>query len=174
MFDDEREHVVGVLLAKDLLGLANDPTQPFAIRDILRPVVFVPEANASTSCCANFEPAVTTSRSSSTNTAPSRAWSRSRTCSEQIVGDIDDEHDLAEEENIRRHRDERYTVKARTTIEEFNEFFALDWSGEAYDTIGVSSSTNSAICRAGARSWSTRASASRSCAPTAGECACCG
>jgi magnesium and cobalt transporter len=39
---------------------------------------------------------------------------------EQIVGEIDDEHDLLEEDNIRKHRDNRYSVKARTGLDEFN------------------------------------------------------
>lgn len=136
VFDDEREHVVGVLLAKDLLGLASDPTQPFAIRDILRPVVFVPESKRLNILLREFR-----ARRNHLAIVVDEYGAISGLVTiedvlEQIVGDIDDEHDLAEEENIRRHRDERYTVKARTTIEEFNDYFALDWSGEGYDTIG--------------------------------------
>jgi len=136
VFDHEQEHVVGVLLAKDLLGLAIDPTQPFDIRDILRPVVFVPESKRLNILLREFR-----ARRNHLAVVVDEYGAISGLVTiedvlEQIVGDIDDEHDLAEEENIRRHRDERYTVKARTTIEEFNDYFDLDWSDDAYDTVG--------------------------------------
>ena len=136
VFDHEREHVVGVLLAKDLLMLAVDPTQSFDIRDILRPVSFVPESKRLNILLREFR-----ARRNHLAVVVDEYGGISGLVTiedviEQIVGDIDDEHDLAEEDNIRRHRDERYTVKARTTLEEFNEAFGLDWTASDYETIG--------------------------------------
>jgi magnesium and cobalt transporter len=136
VFDHEREHVLGVLLAKDLLMLASDPEQNFDIRDILRPVSFVPESKRLNILLREFR-----ARRNHLAVVVDEYGDISGLVTiedvlEQIVGEIDDEHDLAEEDNIRRHRDERYTVKARTTLEEFNEFFELDWSSTDYDTIG--------------------------------------
>lgn len=136
VFDHEREHVVGVLLAKDLLSLAVEPTQPLEIRDILRPVAFVPESKRLNILLREFR-----ARRNHLAVVVDEYGAISGLVTiedvlEQIVGEIDDEHDLAEEDNIRRHRDDRYTVKARTTIDEFNEFFDLDWDADEYDTVG--------------------------------------
>ncbi|MEX2480557.1 MAG: transporter associated domain-containing protein [Gammaproteobacteria bacterium] len=136
VFDHEREHVVGVLLAKDLLSLAVEPTQQLEIRDILRPVAFVPESKRLNILLREFR-----ARRNHLAVVVDEYGAISGLVTiedvlEQIVGEIDDEHDLAEEDNIRRHRDDRYTVKARTTIDEFNEFFDLDWDADEYDTVG--------------------------------------
>jgi len=136
VFDDKHENVLGILLAKDLLPLAADPAHPFDIRDVIRPVVFVPESKRLNILLREFR-----ARRNHLAVVVDEYGGISGLVTiedvmEQIVGEIDDEHDLAEEDNIRRHRDERYTVKARTPIEEFNEFFATDWSADDYDTIG--------------------------------------
>lgn len=136
VFDHEREHVLGILLAKDLLTLAMSPEQTLDIGDMLRPVSFVPESKRLNILLREFR-----ARRNHLAVVVDEYGSISGIVTiedviEQIVGDIDDEHDLAEEDNIRRHRDERYTVKARTSLREFNEFFDLQWSSEDYDTIG--------------------------------------
>ncbi|MEQ8661978.1 MAG: transporter associated domain-containing protein [Gammaproteobacteria bacterium] len=136
VFDHEREHIVGVLLAKDLLTFAVDPAQTLDIRDILRPVSFVPESKRLNILLREFR-----ARRNHLAVVVDEYGGISGLVTiedvlEQIVGDIDDEHDLAEEDNIRRHRDERYTVKARTTLDEFNETFGLDWTSSDYETIG--------------------------------------
>jgi len=56
---------------------------------------------------------------------------------EQIVGEIEDEYDIDEEEdNIHKIADNTFNVKARVEIEEFNEYFNVQLSAEEYDTIG--------------------------------------
>jgi magnesium and cobalt transporter len=55
---------------------------------------------------------------------------------EQIVGEIDDEHDIDHENYIKPHGASRFTVKARTPIAEFNEYFHTDFSDAEFDTIG--------------------------------------
>jgi len=56
---------------------------------------------------------------------------------EQIVGDIDDEHDdVDEKHNILAQEDGRYTVQANTELEEFNEYFECDMNSKNHDTIG--------------------------------------
>jgi magnesium and cobalt transporter len=54
---------------------------------------------------------------------------------EQIVGDIDDEHDIDEEQNIRKEADHQYIVRGQTPIEEFNEYFQTDLSDDEFDTV---------------------------------------
>ena len=55
---------------------------------------------------------------------------------EQIVGEIDDEHDDEEEDFIRAHADNRFSVKALTEVEDFNEYFNADFDEEKADTVG--------------------------------------
>lgn len=55
---------------------------------------------------------------------------------EQIVGEIEDEHDFDEETNIKPHGDGSWAVKAVTSVEDFNEFFGTDIDEQEFDTIG--------------------------------------
>jgi len=55
---------------------------------------------------------------------------------EEIVGEIDDEHDTDDDIAIRDHGDGRYSVRALTPIDEFNEALGTDFSDEDFDTIG--------------------------------------
>ena len=55
---------------------------------------------------------------------------------EEIVGEIEDEHDIDEETFIRKYSDVNFTVKALTPIEDFNEYFGTGFSDEEFDTIG--------------------------------------
>jgi magnesium and cobalt transporter len=135
VFDDKHEHVLGILLAKDLLPLAADPKHAFDIRDVIRPVSFVPESKRLNILLREFRERRNHLAIVVDEYGGISGLVTIEDVIEQIVGEIDDEHDLAEEDNIRRHRDERYTVKARTPVAEFNAFFATDWSADDYDTI---------------------------------------
>src|SRR6202044_2777158 len=55
---------------------------------------------------------------------------------EQIVGEIDDEHDVEDDQTIRRESEREFSVRALTPISEFNEYFGTAFSDEEYDTIG--------------------------------------
>lgn len=136
VFDDKHENVLGILLAKDLLPLLAEPGRAFDLRDIMRPVAFVPESKRLNILLREFR-----ERRNHLAVVVDEYGGISGLVTiedviEQIVGEIDDEHDLAEEDNIRRHRDERYTVKARTPIEEFNERFGMAFDADDYDTVG--------------------------------------
>jgi magnesium and cobalt transporter len=54
---------------------------------------------------------------------------------EQIVGDIDDEHDVDEDVNIRKDGERQYTVRGQTPIDEFNDYFGTELSDEEFDTV---------------------------------------
>ena len=136
VFDHERNHVLGILLAKDLLPLSADHEHPFNIRDIIRPVAFVPESKRLNILLREFRERRNHLAIVVDEYGGISGLVTIEDVIEQIVGEIDDEHDLAEEDNIRRHRDDRYTVKARTPIAEFNDFFDVDWPSGEYDTVG--------------------------------------
>ena len=55
---------------------------------------------------------------------------------EQIVGDIDDEHDTDMGSNIFKHDDNLYVLRALTTIDEFNKYFSTNFADEKYETVG--------------------------------------
>ncbi len=136
VFDEEREHALGILLAKDLLPLALDAETPFDIQDSIRPVVFVPESKRLNILLREFRERRNHLALVVDEYGGISGLVTIEDVIEQIVGNIDDEHDFAEEDNIKRHRDERYTVKARATLDEFNEFFGVDLSSDSYETVG--------------------------------------
>ncbi len=137
MLDDKREKVLGVLLAKDLLPLLGDERRAeYNLRDILRPAIFVPESKRLNILLREFRNnrnhlAIVVDEYGTVEGIVSI-----EDVIEQIVGEIGDEHDIDDETSIRQHRDNRYTVRARTTIVEFNEYFGTDFSDDEYDTIG--------------------------------------
>lgn len=55
---------------------------------------------------------------------------------EEIVGEIEDEHDIEDEDFIKQHGQNRYTVKAITPLQKINDYFHVQLESEEYDTIG--------------------------------------
>jgi magnesium and cobalt transporter len=137
VIDDNRDEVVGVLLAKDILRYFPDEERSrFDIRDVLRSAVFVPESKRLNTLLQDFR----TSRNHMAIVVDEYGGTAGlitiEDVLEQIVGNIDDEHDTEEEASIREHGAGRYTVDALTPIEDFNEYFGTQYSDEAFDTIG--------------------------------------
>ncbi|MBC8271200.1 MAG: CBS domain-containing protein [Gammaproteobacteria bacterium] len=131
------DDVVGILLAKDLLPLAlKDRKTKFNLRDLLRPCTAIPESKRLNILLQEFR---------STHNHLAVVYDEYGGVSgivtiedvlEQIVGDIEDEYDLDDEDFIKSHVEGDFTVKALTPIDEFNEFFKASFSEEEYDTIG--------------------------------------
>lgn len=134
--DSKHEKVLGVLLAKDLLPLAADPKHPFDVRDVLRPAVFVPESKRLNILLREFRLSRNHLAIVIDEYGEIAGLVSIEDVIEQIVGDIDDEYDIDDEEFIRQHRANRYTVKARTPIAHFNETFKSSFPDSQYDTIG--------------------------------------
>ncbi len=131
---ESRDEVVGILLAKDVLHW-REKEGHFNLRENLRPAVFIPESKRLNVLLKEF-------RSSRNHIAivvdeygGVAGMVTIEDVLEQIVGDIEDEHDL-EEGLILKHTAVRHTVKAVTPIEEFNEYFASSLDEEGVDTIG--------------------------------------
>lgn len=134
---DYRHDVQGIFLAKDLLDYyANGQKELFNMRDIMRPAVFIPESKRLNVLLREF-------RSSRNHMAivideygGMAGLVTIEDVLEQIVGDIDDEHDFEEETYINPRDNGYYLVWALTPVEEFNEYFGLDLDVEEMDTIG--------------------------------------
>lgn len=135
VLDAKHEKVLGILLAKDLLPLAADPEQDFNIRDILRPAVFVPESKRLNILLREFRQSRNHLAIVIDEYGGIAGLVSIEDVIEQIVGEIDDEYDIDDEEYIRVHRANRYTVKGRTPIETFNDYFKSRLPDTDYDTI---------------------------------------
>jgi len=132
---EDRDEILGILLAKDLLRLQMAGDESFEIREYMRPVVFVPESKRLNVLLKEFR--------RSHNHIAMVVDEYGGVCGlvtiedviEQIVGEIGDEHDVEDDQNIRREAAREFTVRALTPIADFNRYFGTDFADDQYDTI---------------------------------------
>ncbi len=134
-FDGNRDHVIGVLLAKDLLRYYTE--EDFDLRAMLRPAVFIPESKPLNVLLRDFRANRNHMAIVVDEYGGVAGLITIEDVLEQIVGDIEDEYDFDEEaDNVVAEKDGRYRVKALTEIDSFNEIFGTSFSDEEFDTIG--------------------------------------
>ena len=134
---DNRDEVIGILLAKDLLGyFAQSERGNFNIRDVLRPAVYIPESKRLNVLLKDFRANRNHMAIVVDEYGGIAGLVTIEDVLEQIVGDIEDEHDFEEDLYIVKHGENRYTAKALTPIEDFNEEFNTNYSDDEFDTIG--------------------------------------
>ncbi|HEY5655207.1 MAG TPA: transporter associated domain-containing protein [Woeseiaceae bacterium] len=138
---EDRDEVLGILLAKDLLRYYQEQSaETFDIHNFIRPASVIPESKRLNALLKEFR----TSRNHMAIVADEYGGVAGlltiEDVLEEIVGDIDDEHDIEELEFIQsdgeRDGEVSYTVLALTRIEDFNEYFDCELSDEEFDTIG--------------------------------------
>lgn len=135
VIDDNRDNVVGILLAKDLLRVRAD--RPFNLRDWLHPAVFIPESKRLNVLLREFRVSRNHMAIVIDEYAGVSGLITIEDVLEQIVGEIEDEYDFDESEgNIRPDQFGRFRVKAQTTIEDFNEHFGSHFSTDECNTVG--------------------------------------
>jgi len=135
VIDKDRDDVIGILLAKDLLRHYAESDSD--IRGMLRPAVFIPESKRLNVLLKEF-------RSNRNHIAivvdeygGVAGLVTIEDVLEQIVGDIEDEYDFDEtEDNIIRENEGVFRVKAGTEIEDFNQTLGAHFSDEEFDTVG--------------------------------------
>ena len=136
VIDDDKDDVVGILLAKDLLQLSLDQSQEFEINEYIRPASFIPESKRLNVLLKEFR----LNRSHMAMIVDEYGGVSGlitiEDVLEQIVGKIDDEYDEDEEVDIQPHGANRYSVRALTPLPEFNEYFNTDYESEEIETIG--------------------------------------
>jgi magnesium and cobalt transporter len=133
--DDDREKVLGILLAKDLLRTVHEDEDHFDIKECLRHAVFIPESKRLNVLLKEFR--------ANHNHMAIVVDEYGSICGlvtiedvlEQIVGDIGDEYDIDDEQDIAREDARHFTVRAQTRIDAFNEYFGSGYSDAEYDTI---------------------------------------
>ena len=134
---EDKDDILGVLLAKDLLrGIVADGG-PGQVRELLRPAVLIPESKRLNVLLKEFR----LSRNHMAIVVDEHGGVAGlvtiEDVLEQIVGEIDDEHDEADEAKmIAAQADGQFVVDALTPIGDFNEQFRADFPDDEYDTIG--------------------------------------
>jgi magnesium and cobalt transporter len=132
---ENRDDVVGILLAKDLLR--HFAGKEFDLRDSLRPAVFIPESKRLNVLLREFRASRNHMAIVVDEYGGVAGLITIEDVLEQIVGDIEDEYDFDEAaDNIVLDNTGRYRVKATTEIGDFNTAFGTDFSDAEYDTVG--------------------------------------
>jgi magnesium and cobalt transporter len=145
VMDEDRDDIVGILLAKDLLRLAPQAhdggpargaaAERFDIREYMRPAVFVPESKRLNVLLKEFRRNRNHMAIVVDEYGGVAGLVTIEDVIEQIVGEIDDEYDIEDDLNIRREAERQYAVRGVTRIDEFNEYFDSGLPDEDFDTV---------------------------------------
>ena len=135
---EEKDEILGILLAKDLLRGVVADHGPGTIHELLRPAVLIPESKRLDVLLREFRQSRNHMAIVIDEHGGVAGLVTIEDVLEQIVGDIDDEHDDAEDPNalIAAQADGQFVVDALTPIGDFNERFKADFDDDEYDTIG--------------------------------------
>lgn len=132
----DRDEVVGILLAKDVLKHYRDTDAEFSIEELLRPAIFIPESKRLNTLLKEFREGHQHMAVVVDEYGGVSGLATIEDVLEQIVGEIDDEHDPEDVDPIQELEDGRYSVLALTRIDAFNEYFGTDFEDEEYETVG--------------------------------------
>ncbi|MCM2335467.1 MAG: CBS domain-containing protein [Pseudomonas sp.] len=135
---DDKDEVLGILLAKDLLRGVVADNGPGTVHELLRPAVLIPESKRLDVLLREFRQSRNHMAIVIDEHGGVSGLLTIEDVLEQIVGEIDDEHDDAEDPNalIAAQADGVFVVDALTPIGDFNERFGADFDDDEYDTIG--------------------------------------
>ena len=137
VIDDNRDEIIGVLLAKDLIKRSmKDDNEDFDLYELLRPAVFVPESKRLNILLNEFKSSRNHIAIVIDENGGVSGLVTIEDVLEEIVGEIDDEHDKKTESRILAQSHEKYIVEALTTLEEFNNYFLVSFEDDDIDTIG--------------------------------------
>lgn len=136
VISEDRDHIEGILLAKDLLMFMKQGKEAFDLKKTLRPAVVVPEGKRVDHMLKEFRMQRYHMAIAIDEFGGVSGLVTIEDVLELIVGDIEDEYDEIEDRNIRKLAPSTYTVRALTDIEEFNDVFNAHLSDRDFDTIG--------------------------------------
>ena len=136
VIDDNKDEILGVLLAKDLLKRNTVENIDIDLHEVLRPAVFVPESKRLNILLNEFKSsrnhiAIVIDEHGSVS-----GLITIEDVLEEIVGEIDDEHDEETVSKIISRGNNQYIVDALTPLEEFNSYFLSNFHDEDIETIG--------------------------------------
>jgi len=134
VYEDNRDNVIGILLAKDLLRHAQE--DDFQIRDWLRPAVFIPESKRLSVLLKDFREHRNHLAIVVDEYGGVAGLVTIEDVLEQIVGDIEDEHDTDDvEDNIIEAEAGKYRIRGITELEQVNKVLGTSFSDEDNDTL---------------------------------------
>jgi magnesium and cobalt transporter len=134
---ENKDEVIGILLAKDLLPMFVDGAdKKLNIRDLLRPAVFIPESKRLNVLLKEFRASRNHMAIVVDEYGGVAGLVTIEDVIEQIVGEIADEHDFEDDMYIMTHDNDKFIVKAITPLDDFNEHFNTRFNEEEFDTIG--------------------------------------
>ncbi len=136
VIDDDKDDVVGILLAKDLLQLSVGASVQFEINEYIRPASFIPESKRLNVLLKEFRQNRSHMAMIVDEYGGVSGLVTIEDVLEQIVGKIDDEHDDDDEIDIQHHGANRYSVRALTPLQDFNNYFKSDFINDEIETIG--------------------------------------
>lgn len=129
------DNVIGILLAKDLLPATLSGNR-FDMKDLVRPATFVPESKRLNVLLREFRETRQHMAIVIDEYGNVGGVVTIEDVLEQIVGEIEDEHDVDDDSYIKKFDEHHHIVKALTPIDEFNEYFGTDFSDQEASTIG--------------------------------------
>ncbi len=134
---EDRDEVVGMLLAKDVLRfLVESPGESFDLEGSLRPATFIPESKRLDTLLEEFRNGRNHIAIVVDEYGGIAGLLTIEDVLEQIVGDIDDEHDKEEAEHIVELGPNSWQVLALTRIEDFDEHFSVKFDDGEFETVG--------------------------------------
>ena len=137
VIDDDRDDVIGILLAKDVLSaVVSTGKFEFDLKDIMRPAIFIPESKRLNVLLREFRATRNHMAIVVDEYGGVAGMVTIENVLEQIVGEIEDEHDIDDDAPILKHDDDTYTIKALTEVEDFNDYFNVTWNDDDFDTVG--------------------------------------
>ena len=133
---ENKDEIVGILLAKDLLKYIKKDNENFNIEEIIRPSVIIPETKKLNILLSEFKSGRNHLAVVVDEYGGVSGLITIEDVLEQIVGDIIDEHDSVKtNNNIKKIKKTTYTVSGSTTLLEFNDFFKCNYKSDKFDTI---------------------------------------
>jgi len=133
---DDKAEVIGIMLAKDLLQFCAQSEATFDMREVLRSAVYVPESKRLNVLLKELRINRNHMAIVIDEYGNAAGFVTIEDIIEQIIGEIEDEYDFDEGAYILKRRENHYTIKAHTRLEDFNEFFNVELLADNIDTIG--------------------------------------
>jgi magnesium and cobalt transporter len=136
VIDESKDNVIGILIVKDLLSHAFDRREDFDLRALLRPAKYIPESKRLNILLKEFRGNRLHMAIVVDEYGGVAGLITIEDVLEEIVGEIDDEHDTDDDSAFIRSQGDSFIVKALTPVEDFNEYFQATLSDERADTVG--------------------------------------
>lgn len=135
VISEDKSEVVGILLAKDLLAHALNRKE-IKVEELMRAATVVPESKRLNVLLKEFRAKRSHMAIVVDEYGAVAGVVTIEDVLEQIVGEIEDEHDYEAEEYITKRNEKEYIIQALTPLEDFNQYFSTDLDTEEFDTVG--------------------------------------